>query len=35
VENAKNRKEQKGRALLITDGKYFVVGDEGVQRELK
>ncbi|MBO4671764.1 MAG: metallophosphoesterase [Bacteroidales bacterium] len=35
VDNPVNRRRHRGRALLIEDGRYFVVGDTGKQRELK
>ncbi|MDO4180500.1 MAG: metallophosphoesterase [Bacteroidales bacterium] len=34
VDNKKNREEKKGRAMLIENGIYYVVGDEGIQRQL-
>lgn len=34
VDNKKNREEKKGRAVLIENGIYYVVGDEGIQRQL-
>ena len=35
VDNRRNRDKGRGRALLIDHGRYFVVGDKGVLRELK
>lgn len=34
VDNEKNRKKKRGRALLIDRNTYFVVGDKGVMRKL-
>ena len=34
VDNARNRKKGLGRALLIEQGRYYVVGDKGKLREL-
>lgn len=34
VDNKKNREEKKGRAVLIENGIYYVVGDEGIQCQL-
>lgn len=34
VDNKENRKKKRGRALLIDNGQYMVVGDKGVQRKL-
>lgn len=33
VDNKKNREAKKGRAVLIENGIYYVVGDEGIQRQ--
>ena len=35
VNNALNQKKRRGRALLIEDGKYFVVGDKGILRRIQ
>lgn len=35
VDNKENRKKKRGRAMLIENNKYFVVGDKGIQRELQ
>ena len=35
VDNAENREKERGRALLIDHGRYFVVGDKGIIRELE
>ena len=34
VDNEENKKKKRGRALLIDNGNYYVVGDKGVQRKL-
>ena len=34
VDNAENRKEKRGRAILIEGGKTYVVGDKGIMRTL-
>lgn len=34
VDNKENRKKKRGRAMLIENGQYMVVGDKGVQRKL-
>ena len=34
VDNKENRKKKRGRAMLIEDKQYRVVGDKGVQRKL-
>ena len=34
VDNKENRKKKRGRAVLIDNGVYYVVGDDGVQRKL-
>lgn len=34
VDNKENREKRRGRALLIEQGRYLVVGDKGVQRTL-
>lgn len=34
VDNAVNRRKHRGRALLIENGQYFVVGDRGKQRRI-
>lgn len=34
VDNKENRKKKRGRALLIENKEYFVVGDKGIQRKL-
>ena len=34
VDNKENRKKKRGRAILITNGTYYVVGDKGIQRKL-
>lgn len=35
VDNKENRKKKRGRAVLIENGQYFVVGDKGKQHRLK
>ena len=35
VDNAVNRKKRRGRALLIEDGRYYVVGDKGKLRRIQ
>ena len=34
VDNKENRKKKRGRAVLLDNGVYYVVGDDGVQRKL-
>lgn len=34
VDNKENKKKKRGRAMLIENNQYFVVGDKGVQRKL-
>lgn len=34
VDNALNRRKRRGRALLIENGQYFIVGDKGKKRNL-
>lgn len=34
VDNKENRKKKRGRAILIENNQYFIVGDKGVQRKL-
>ncbi len=34
VDNAKNRQEKRGRAILIENGEIYVVGDEGIMRKI-
>ena len=34
VDNKENRKKKRGRAILIDRNTYYVVGDEGILREL-
>jgi hypothetical protein len=35
VDNAVNRRKHRGRALLIENGQYFIVGDKGKQRRIQ
>ena len=35
VDNAVNRRKHRGRALLIENGQYFVVGDKGKKRQIR
>jgi hypothetical protein len=35
VDNKENRKKKRGRAMLIKNNQYFVVGDKGIQRQLE
>lgn len=35
VDNKENRKKKRGRAVLIENNQYFVVGDKGIQRKLE
>ena len=35
VNNQKNRDNASGRGLFIEDGKYYIVGDKGIIREIK
>lgn len=35
VDNALNRRKQRGRALLIENGQYFIVGDKGKLRRIQ
>ena len=35
VDNLENYNHQRGRAILITDEKTYVVGDNGIKRILK
>jgi hypothetical protein len=35
VDNAVNRRKRRGRALLIENGQYFIVGDKGKQRRIQ
>lgn len=34
VDNKENQKKKRGRAMLIENNQYFVVGDKGIQRQL-
>ena len=34
VDNKENKKKKRGRAMLIENNQYFVVGDKGIQRKL-
>ena len=35
VDNKENREKKRGRAMLIENNQYFVVGDKGIQRQLE
>ena len=35
VDNKENREKKRGRAMLIKNNQYFVVGDKGIQRQLE
>lgn len=35
VDNQENYKHRRGRAVLMTDDKLFVVGDKGIKKQLK
>ena len=35
VDNKENREKKRGRAMLIKNNQYFVIGDKGIQRQLE